>query len=337
MKKLWAVLLAVWVGSAVAEPRQLVVLVQSGHISKEVVRQFEQHANVSVALIEYADEQQRDIMLTTTADQMDLVELDGAALANYRALDLLQVVQPKDVLADPDGTPAKAGHAALKQPVVAAVEPVFGVPYISGAIGIAWREDMVVAPITTWSRVFEQDSDLAGFILMPDDPLKAVAVAHLFMGQPLQSISDYSLKLARDVLRTQAPSVFYHSIGLEPSEMMVTGEATVAITSSTDAELLKKKFGLPVRFSLPEEGCVRWPTYWSVLRSSKAADVAAHFVQFISQPEQMTANTTATGLTFSGTALDKTDRFAACQELPVLAPELVKSINFLFFNLRRIQ
>lgn len=345
MVKWWAALLAGWVGAVSADPRQLVVLVQSGHVSKDVVKQFEQQSGVSVALIEYADEQQRDIMLTTTADQLDLVELDGTAVSNYNALNLLQAIKPAEPAPivgagnEKKNNVAKPASSELPSSVSPTVsdEEKYGVPYIEGAVGIAWREDLLTAPVMNWSRLFEQAGELAGTVLMPDDPLKAVAVSHLYMGQPLQSISASSLRLAHDVLRTQAPFVFYHSVGLEASDMLVTGEASVAVLTSTDAELLKKKFDLPLKFTLPEEGCVRWSTYWSVLSSSKVPDIASEFIHFITQPQQALANSAATGLTLASTHSVQASRYRACQRLPAMDPEIVKSINSLFFNLRRIQ
>lgn len=273
-------LLTGW-GSAFAlepPPRELTMLNWSEYMDPELLAEFEQAHNVKVKEVYYESDDIRDEMLVESEGKgYDLILVNGVSLRLYHLRGWIAPVTESDMpnlkLIDPrwrTAFDAADGYA---------------VPYFWGTLGIAYREDLVPEPLTSWKQLFDPPEALRGKIVMNLSNRDLIGMALKSLGFSANSTNPEELAAAEELLLKQQPYVKEYSyVSLNEESSMVSGEVTAAMMYSGDA-LMLQEVDERIAFSLPEEGGNLWVDYWVVSSASTNKTLAMEFLNFINEPE----------------------------------------------------
>ena len=138
---------------------ELVVFTWSDYIAPEVVAQFEAATGSRVRFVYYeSDDLRTRTMAKTGGRGFDVILVNGLSVSAYRRQGWIAPISelslPNLALLDPRWRRAFPDTEA------------YGVPYLWGTLGIAYRKDLVSKPINSWRDLFQPEEELRGRIVM---------------------------------------------------------------------------------------------------------------------------------------------------------------------------
>ena len=209
-----------------------------------------------------------DYMVTTLAKEKLIQPIDRAKLKNLGNLDPELVDQPYD-----------PGN-------------VHSVPYLWGLTGLGYDKTKVAGTVDSWSVLFDEKN--ANQIVMLDDVRECFAVQLKRMGKSLNETDPAALAAAADALRKQKALVkAFDSDNF--AEKLESGDAWVA--HGYTGQLAAVAARNPARFAviMPKEGGTVAIDNLCIPASSKRADAAHQFIDFVLEPENAAEIANGTG------------------------------------------
>jgi spermidine/putrescine transport system substrate-binding protein len=277
---------------------ELVILNWSEYMDPATITAFEAKHKVKVKEIYFESDDARDqILLQTEGKGFDLILTNGATINTYRKNGWLQ---PLPVSKIPN-------LKYIEKRWVSAFEgsKEYGVAYLWGTLGIAYRKDLVSKPITSWKQLFTPEKDLQGKILMVKSSRDLIGMALKSLGYSCNSENADELRQAEALLLAQRPHVArYGYITLDENSILVKGDIVAATVYGGDA-LNVGEFNENITYVLPEEGGNIWVDYWLLSAHSKQPGLAAKFLDFINQPKIAAQNSEDLFLASPNTAANK--------------------------------
>ena len=161
----------------------------------------------------------------------------------------------------------------------------YTVPYFWGTMGIAYRKDLVQAPLTSWMDILQPAESLRGRIGMVENSRDALGMALKALGYSVNSTDSKQIKAAEQLLLAQKPYVkTYTYIALNEESALVTGDIIATMIYSGDA-LMVQEHHEEIDYVVPTEGGNIWVDYLVVLENSKNKELAVAFLNFLNEPE----------------------------------------------------
>ena len=249
--------------SALAEDsRDLVFLTWSEYMDPKLIEKFENRFNTKVKFAYFeSDELRDDMLLNSDGAVYDVICLNGRSIKTYSKQDWLAPMTTKDVPnkkhIDPRWAEAFEGAAE------------YAVPFFWGTIGIAYREDVVKQPISSWKQLIEPAPELQGRIVLVKDARDLMVMALKSQGYSINTSNHQELDKAKSLLLAQKPYVHdYSYISLTEESALVTGDAVAALAYNGDA-LTVAEHDENIKYVVPEEGTAIWIDYLAVSKASK--------------------------------------------------------------------
>ena len=263
--------------------KQLTILTWSEYIDENIVKDFEKHYNAKINFSYYESDQARtEILATTNGQGYDLILVSNNDLESYVRRGWLEPIDRVDI-------PNRA-HIDPRWAADFETGAKYGVPYFWGTLGIAYRRDLVPAPITSWAQLLDPPEELQGRIIMNKDVRELVAIAMLAMGQPVNSSDRDYLRKARTMLQKQATSVKKYSyVSLTENSALVKGDAWVSMIYNGDVLMLSEHSD-EIAYAQPTEGSTLWVDYFTITATSANKDLAAAFINYINEPNVAARN-----------------------------------------------
>jgi spermidine/putrescine transport system substrate-binding protein len=266
-----------------AADRELVILNWSEYLAPAVREAFEKQYQARVREVYYESDDARDQLLVQTGPEgFDLLVANGASIASYRKLGFLQPLPleriPNAALLDdrwrrafPDATD-------------------FALPYFWGTLGIAYRRDLVSAPITRWRQFFQPEEGLRGKMVAVKSSRDLIGMALKSLGYSASSQERQQLAEAEALLLAQKPYLArYGYITLSADSGLVSGDLAAVMAYGGDA-LNVGQYHPQIVYVLPEEGGNIWVDYFVLSAKAKNPQLAAAFLDFINQPKWAALN-----------------------------------------------
>jgi len=260
------------------EPRELVLLNWSEYIDPDLVKKFETRFNAKLREIYFeSDDLRDDMMLETDGKGYDLALVNGISVELYRKRGWLAPVSEAQIpnlkYIDSrwlDAFPGLEGYT---------------VPYFWGTMGIAYRKDLVPAPLTSWMDILQPAESLHGRIGMVENSRDALGMALKALGYSANSTDSKQIKAAEQLLLAQKPHVkTYTYIALNEESALVSGDIIATMIYSGDA-LMVQEHHEEIDYVVPSEGGNIWVDYLVVLENSKNKALARTFLNFLNEPE----------------------------------------------------
>jgi spermidine/putrescine transport system substrate-binding protein len=118
---------------------------------------------------------------------------------------------------------------------------------------------------------------------MLDDPADTIGAALLKLGHPVNSVDPGHLAQARGELIEQKRIVLAY-MNVETRTHLLSGDVHAAHNWATNI-LFAVDQGSPTTFAFPREGFSMYCDSAAILRESRRADLAHHFLNFLMRPE----------------------------------------------------
>ena len=269
--------------SAPTADRELVFLNWSDYVDPDLIHEFERRNTVRVRQVYYeTDERLAEMLLETNGIGFDVMIASDTSLRAFAGFGWVEPIPEKAI--------PNLRHVDPRWRAGRQVENNFGVPYLWGTVGIAYRADLLQEPITSWRQLYSPAADLHGRILMIQDAHEVFGMALKALGRPADSNNLQDIADAAELVRAQAPHVGAWSyVSVNEDSALVTGDAWVAMIYNGDAVTLREHHA-DIRFVVPEEGSYLWVDNLAVLRATKNKALALRFIDFMSEPDNAARN-----------------------------------------------
>lgn len=267
-------------GAAEPADKQLTLLNWSEYLDPEVLAEFQQRYGIAVTESYFeTDEMRNEIMFSANGAGFDLVLANGSAIASYVRHNWLAPISDKDI--------PNLRHASPRWRASFPEAATYGVPFLWGTLGIAYRTDKVSKPVTSWLDLFRPEESLKGKIIMIKDSRDLIGMALKALGYSANSTATQELDAAKQLLLAQKPNVkTYSYITLGKNSSLVTGDAHMAMIYNGDA-LVLQEHDPAIAFVQPREGSSLWCDFFVIPSSSTKKDLAYKFLDFIHEPAIM--------------------------------------------------
>jgi len=206
-----------------------------------------------------------DYMISQLIEEDMLEELDYSNIPNFSLID----ERFKNLPYDPENK--------------------YTVPYAWGTIGIIYNTDMVDAPITSWSAMF--DPAYSSNVLMFRNSRDALATALLYLGYSLNTTSEAELREAWQLLSDAKQNGVYQSFVMdEVYQKMEGGNAAISAYYAGDYLSMLDNTDEPLAFVIPSEGSNWFVDAMCVLKDAPHKEEAEAWINFIASTEANLAN-----------------------------------------------
>ncbi len=260
------------------QPQELHFLTWSEYMDPELIDKFEKlyNARVKFAYFE-SDELRDDMLLNTDGAVYDIICSNGRSIKTYMRRGWLAPVTEREV-------PNKK-HIEKRWAEAFPGAAEYAVPFFWGTMGIAYRQDLVKQPITSWKQLFDPAPELKGKIVLVKDSRDLMAMALKSQGYSINTIDPVKLDKAKSMLLVQKPHVYdYSYIALTEESALVRGDAVAALAYNGDAQMVAEH-DENITYVVPEEGTGIWIDYLVVNKASNNRKLAMDFINFLNEPE----------------------------------------------------
>ena len=261
--------------------------VEDGTTSPDVdwVTSFEEETGCQVTVQTFGTSDEAFTLFQTNPEEYDVISASGDATLRLVAGGF---VQPVNV----DLIPSYAEiFADLKDKDYNTVDGVhYGVPHGRGANLLMWRTDEVTTPPTSWSAMFDPESEYAGKFSVYDAPIYIADAAVVLMSTNPElniknpySLDDTQFAAAIDLLKKQKPAVGeYWGDYTKQISSFQNGNTVLGTTWQVIANVLQGSDPpTPVDVVKPAEGATGWSDTWMINSKTKNPNCSYKFVNHI--------------------------------------------------------
>ncbi|BFM18363.1 putrescine-binding protein SpuD [Maricurvus nonylphenolicus] len=265
----------------VGAQRELLVYTWPEYFDPGLLTAFSEEYQVNVREIWYSSDNQKDSdFFLHYRDQIDIVVGAGQLFHPYLKVNALAPL------------PADLKVPAL-EPVIAKYHQELlkvALPFTWGTLGVAYRRDLMVAPVERWVDVLRPSAALKGKITMLSESQDLFEIARLTLGLLPDQTSQSDLRAIENLLLAQHPYVNSYQY-MDPSKHagLVSGQVSVAAMYNGDA-LRLQEWSEQVDFVVPEEGSVLWVDFLVINAQAPNRSAAEDFIRFFARPEVSARN-----------------------------------------------
>jgi spermidine/putrescine transport system substrate-binding protein len=155
--------------------------------------------------------------------------------------------------------------------------------YQWGTTGIVYSKKAIPNPEQSWSLFFDPKKQQGAFVLM-NDMRVTVGAALKYAGKSLNSVSVADLRAAEKLLEDAKKRSRGFVEGVNASKTVLSGTATAAISFNGEANRFAAE-NKDIGFFIPREGSTLALDMMAIPASSKNADLAHRFINFILEPK----------------------------------------------------
>lgn len=157
---------------------------------------------------------------------------------------------------------------------------LYGVPWVWGYSSIFYDTTKIASAPTTVADLW--DPKYQGKVALPDDPTLAVLLASLYLGEdPANPDLD---KVTTALLELKANTGLITSSIDEIAKAVTAGTIELGITGTSTASAMAAE-GVPIGFTLPQEGAVGWGDTWTIAAGTKKSDLAYEWINYMTSVE----------------------------------------------------
>ena len=257
-----------------AEPKVLKLLTWEEYISPDVLAEFTRRTGVKIQPYFFNSDGERDALLVgQDGAGYDVIVVNGLAIDSYRKRGWIQPLSTERVpnVANTDSK-WRAAFVSSRE---------YAAPLFWGTLGIAYRSDLVKAPITSWAQLLSPSAELCGRINMGGDARDVVASMLKAVGASLQSPTLDDYRKVENLLRAQKSCVHeYDFVSVSDDDPLVTGKIVAAMAYNGDAQRMRET-AAGIRYVMPQEGGIVWADYLVIGASSRAPRHAAELINYL--------------------------------------------------------
>ena len=256
----------------------LTLLNWEDYLSENTISAWEAKSGHEIHQIYFDNDEDRDSILINHTDQViDLVIVDEIATTGFGKNGFLLPVkdyQTKPILAEID-------------PEIQSSCGQYGLPYLRGTFGIAYRSDKIADKPKSWAFILQPNDEIKNHIGLVDDYMDMLAPPLFMLGESINSENPKVLKEAFFMLKNTVPSVLTFEYGISYIEAdSKRDQLYVTLAYSGDQYALNTKAGKEIwEYTTLEEGTIAWVDCLTVMADSPRKEIVYDFINFIYQPK----------------------------------------------------
>ncbi len=269
----------------------LVVFNWEDYLSDEVIARWEKKSGHKIKQIYYDGNENRDSVLVAIGNdttEIDILIADETATPSFGTIGTLLSVNAYE------STP----NIHLVDKKWDKVCGAYGVPYLWGTLGVAYRSDKVTSAPTSWDILFNPPPLLSGHIGWLDESIDTLAPALFLANNDINTRDPDTLRAAFEKTKRALPHIltFQYSLSyLDSSVRQISKPAEkelyLAMSYSGDQDSLNEQSGTDLwQYTTLDEGTISWVDCLAVLKNSSRKALAFDFINFLYQPENAAQN-----------------------------------------------
>ena len=256
------------------QQRQLNLLAWSEYVPQEVIDGFTKETGINVSYEAYASNEEMMAKLLAGATKYDLIQpseymLEALAKGGkLRKIEWGKVPNIKNI----DPAMRKLPHDPNDE---------FGVPWMTGTVGIVVNSDKIKDDIRGYKDVFQEK--FKGRIVVLNDNREIVSWALTTLGIPINDITKVNLERARPVIASWLPLIRVFDSD-SPKTALLNGDVDLGIVWSGEGAICwreDKKF----KYIVPAEGTHQFVDSLAIPADALNAEAAMEFMNYILRPE----------------------------------------------------
>ena len=259
-------------GGTVAAQETLVINSFGGAYEKIhrelVIEPFEKAHNVEVKVITaYSGDTLAQLRAQKDNPQFDVVHFSGGLETAAAAEGLLSPIEPSEL----------ANHDQMYPFAVAGLSKGIGPMYKTAVIGLLYNTGQVSAPPSSWNDL--ANPAYAGHVLITDAASNTYGMLGMLMINHVNGGRLDDIQPGLDFIEGILPASTIVSKSPEIQQNFAQGNAWIAPYAQDYAFTLTKA-GLPVKFTLPDEGGVLAPITVNLVTGRPSRELALKFIDF---------------------------------------------------------
>lgn len=269
-----------------AEQKTLRILTWEAYLSPAVIALWEQQTTVKIEQILFDNDKQRDDIINSNQGNIDIAMVDEVVSRHFGNKQQLIPINIDNVANTLHLDPRRSRQCGD-----------YSSPYFWGTLGLAYRQDKLTVPPTSWRDIVVPEAYLSGHIAMSKDYSDLFLPSLFLRGESISSVKISTLKDIYDELLAQVEHVltFDYSISYL-NKPTVANELYLAMAYSGDEISLNQiSNSNNWAFRIPKEGTIIWTDCIAVTAASKQQALALAFINFLQQPDIAAMNALDTG------------------------------------------
>ena len=250
------------------------------YMEPSVIKDFEKEFNVKVNYNTFATNEDMYVSLKKGGTSYDLAFPSDYMIERMIEEDMLEKLDKNNI---PNLNNIEERFLSLEYDP----NDEYSAPYLWGTLGILYNKNMVDEKVDSWNILW--DEKYSKKILMLDSQRDSIAVALKKLNYSMNSRDEKELEAAKEELIKQKPLVYAY-VGDEVKDMMVAGDAALAVVWSGDAEAAIWE-NENLDYAFPKEGVNLWFDCMVIPKTSKNKKLAEEFINFMLRPDIAVRNT----------------------------------------------
>jgi spermidine/putrescine transport system substrate-binding protein len=246
----------------------------SSELPQEIIKDFTAKTGIEVTLDTFDSNETLIAKLSAGATGYDLVEP-----TQYAA----QILAKKSLIEPLDHSklPSLKNLSETFKTVSYDNGNKYSVPYVWGTTGLAYNDECVKTPVTSWKALW--DPAYAGRTYMLDNMLAAYIAALQVNGFKSGTTNQVEVdKATASLLEQKKILAGYNSTNF--ADLVASGDACIVQAFSYNISQITEQ-NPHVHFVIPEEGGSMWIDSLAVTNGAKNRDAAYTFIEYMLQPE----------------------------------------------------
>ncbi|HWU00676.1 MAG TPA: spermidine/putrescine ABC transporter substrate-binding protein [Terriglobales bacterium] len=257
-----------------AAAEELHIYAWAEELPDEITKDFQKETGIQVTLDTFDSNESMIAKLAAGASGYDIVNP-----SQYAA----QILAKKGLIEKLDHAklPGLGNLSKVFQNVSYDPGNAYSVPYLWGTTGLAYNEDCVKEPVTSWKVLW--DDKYKGRIYMLDNMLAAYIAGLQVLGYRANTTNADEISKATDKLIDQKKILGgYNSTNF--ADLVSSGEA--CLVEAWSGNVLKAIAANPkVHYVLPDEGGTMWVDGYAIAKGASNVDAAYKFLAYLLRPE----------------------------------------------------
>lgn len=261
------------------DTRQLRVLAWVGYDEEEIIQPFEEEFNAEVLVETFTGADSMFALLSVSPDQYDVVVIDPEYIEKLNTAGLLSDLDESDYEFDDYIEPLREFELSWIDGQLKAVLVRFGIN------GLVYNTDMVSADEASSYQIMFSER-LEGRVGIWDWYLPNMGILSLINGNsdPFM-VSDEQTQQIENTMAALAPNVraFLPSFS-DVNAALARGDIWVVPAHGEHTAAVLADDGLPIAWSVPEEGAIMWVETLGIPPLAANRDLAIDFIQYVQRP-----------------------------------------------------
>ena len=233
-----------------------------------VITPFEEANDVEVKVITaYSGDTLAQLRAQKDNPQFDVVHFSGGLETAAAGEGLLSPIEPSEL----------SNHDQMYPFAVAGLSQGIGPMYSTAVIGLLYNTDRVTAAPSSWMEL--ANADHAGHVLLTDAASNTYGMLGMLMINKVNGGTLDDIQPGLEFIKGILPASTIVSKSPEIQQNFAQGNAWIAPYAQDYAFTLTKA-GLPVKFTLPEEGGVLAPITVNLVAGRPNRELALKFIDF---------------------------------------------------------